>query len=293
MARSIPDAFFTFKSNLEITTLQDSVMNSRQIKVRDAIADELNVLDSFLSGSYRRQTLIAPLAEADIDVFVVLAPEYFHNYNGQNGGQAALIDRVKRLLKRTYPQTPDISRNGQAVTIRFSDFNVDLVPCFHRSGGGFLIPNGIDQRWISTNPIMHVEILQAADQSHNSDLVPMIKMIKAWNRSIGQYFNSFHLEVLSLMIFENITISDFSSGARFFFDKGIELITKKNPDPAGFHDDIGAYLNTTEKIDQARTRFETAFNRATRAERFANDGNIRLAIEEWQKIFTRFFPAYG
>jgi hypothetical protein len=32
----------------------------------------LEVLDSFLTGSYRRSTMIAPLKEADVDVFVVL-----------------------------------------------------------------------------------------------------------------------------------------------------------------------------------------------------------------------------
>ena len=41
--------------------------------------------------------MIAPLSEADIDIFVVLNPKYFHNYkDGPNGGQAGLLELVKR-----------------------------------------------------------------------------------------------------------------------------------------------------------------------------------------------------
>jgi hypothetical protein len=30
-----------------------------------------------------------------------------------------------------------------------------------------------------------------------------------------------------------------------------------------------------------------------KAEQFANSGNIRNAVEEWQKIFGNYFPSYG
>jgi hypothetical protein len=33
------------------------------------VSSEMEVLDSFLTGSYRRSTMIAPLSQADIDIF--------------------------------------------------------------------------------------------------------------------------------------------------------------------------------------------------------------------------------
>ena len=36
--------------------------------------------------------MIAPLKEADIDIFVVLPSRYFSHYNSANGGQAGLLD---------------------------------------------------------------------------------------------------------------------------------------------------------------------------------------------------------
>src|SRR3989338_5214467 len=132
MATTIPQAFQKLKSNLEITDLQQETVSARQKSVRDVVEAGLTVKDSFLTGSYARHTMIAPLKEADIDIFVVLNSSYFDYYkNGQNGGQAGFLDFLKRTLRKTYTRTPDISRNGQAVAIRFEDFIVDVVPAFY------------------------------------------------------------------------------------------------------------------------------------------------------------------
>lgn len=246
MATTILQGFTAFRSNLEITNLQHTTVSGRQGAVRKILDSGLEVEDSFLTGSYSRNTLIAPLKEADIDVFVVLDDKYYYNYNNQNGGQAGLLDLVKRVLKKSYPRTPDISRSGQAVTIRFDDFMVDVVPAFVWDGGGYLIPNSISQSWMSTDPKAHVTLVSNSNAAHNGDLVPTIKMIKAWNRSINSRFRSFHLEVLALAIFEGIRIDDFPSGVRFFFDKGRHLVTQRNPDPALHAGDVGYYINSQQ-----------------------------------------------
>lgn len=287
MAVTVLQAFREFKANLEITDLQHTTVSTRQQNVRRAVEDELDVLDSFLTGSYSRHTMIAPLKDADVDIFIVFNPKYY-----EQNGQATLLDRLKRTLRRTYPNTPDISRNGQAVTIQFTDFAVDVVPAFKREGG-YLIPNSTRRTWIETDPKEHVEIITDANKKHNNDLVPLIKMIKGWNRCIHRHFYSFHLEVLALQILEGVTITNSPSGMRFFFDKGRSYIRKKNPDPAGYGGDVGGYLNTQERIDNAASRFETAYDRAIRAEDCDRRGYIRDAIDMWKRIFGDYFPAYG
>ena len=214
MPTTIDQGFARLRQNLEITSLQEGTVSTRQQNVRAAVERDLQVLDSFLAGSYRRNTMIAPLSEADVDIFMVLSPNYY-----QPDGHAALLDRVKRVLQKTYPKTPDISRNGQAVTIIFSDFKVDVVPAFYRNGGGYLIPNSVLRQWIATDPKKHIEIWSAANRAHDSNLVPLIKMLKGWNKRHSALLRSFHLEVLILQILNNVTISDFPSGVRYVFDK--------------------------------------------------------------------------
>lgn len=292
MATTTAQGFTQLASDLNISDLQGSTVSTRQQNVRNAVAKELSVLDSFLAGSYRRSTMIAPLYSADIDVFVVLDPSYYNRYSAQPEGQANLLDMVKRVLKKTYPDTPDISRNGQAVTIQFTDFQVDVVPAFNRQGGGYLIADSRSKTWLSTDPKKHVELFASANAAHSGYLVPLIKMLKGWNVENGRYFRSFHIEVLALQIFTNVTISNYHSGVRYFFQHGIEKVAKQNLDPAGYGDDIGRYI-TTSKVPEAQSRFTTAYNRALRAEQAAQQGKMPAAYEAWKLIFGKYFPSYG
>ena len=288
MPMTVTQGFQILKENLEITTLQEKTTSERQQNIRDALKNDLNVLDSFLAGSYRRNTMIAPLSEADIDIFIILGSEYF----GQNG-QAMLLDKVKQVLRKTYPKTPDISRNGQAVTIVFSDFRVDVVPAFYRQGGGYLIPDTILKRWISTDPKIHIDVWANANKTHNGYLVPLIKMIKCWNQAHSAPFRSFHVESLVLQILNNVTISDYPSGIRYVFDKARTQIQYIVLDPAGYGGDLGAYLDTKDKKDNAIIRLETAYQRALDAERLNNAGKIQQAYDKWRLIFGDYYPAYG
>jgi hypothetical protein len=287
MARTIAAAFAELRSNLEITDLQAEVVAIRQKRVREALERQMSVLTSFLSGSYKRSTMIAPLAEADIDIFVILDPSYFKKYT-----PATLLDRVRAVLLETYPKTPRISRNGQAVTITFTDFTVDVVPGFHQKGGGYLIPDSRSGRWISTDPTIHDSKLAAANRCHQGDLVPLVKIIKGWNKAISDAFVGFYLELMTTDILLGVTISNFPSGVRFVLDRGRERIKCMMIDPAGFGDQVNG-LAGVATVTEAVSRFTTAYNRAAKAELLAAGGKVEAAIDEWRKVFGSYFPAYG
>lgn len=295
MATTIIQSFLELKQKLEIGELKTEVVSKRQENVRNVVESGIDLIYpySFLTGSYSRKTLISPLNEADIDIFFILDSKYFYHYNNQNGNQAGLLDMIRRVLLKTYTRTPNISRNGQAVTIKFNDFIVDVVPSFNRKGGGFLIPDSINQQWISTDPKKHAEIMTEANKVHGYDLIPLIKMIKAWNKNNGKYFRSFHLEVIALEALKDVTISDFSSGVRYFFDKARTLVAQQNIDPSGFGGDIGSYINTQEKIETAVSKFQLAYDRSIKAENYARNNNIKDSVDMWIKIFGNYFPSYG
>ncbi|BFU94374.1 MAG: hypothetical protein NTNFB02_10960 [Nitrospira sp.] len=287
MAKTITAGFEQLRANLEITGLQATTVSTRQTNIRTAVEQRLTVLTSFLSGSYKRSTMIAPLKSSDVDVFVVLDPQYFKAFT-----PAGLLDKVRTVLLETYPNTPKISRNGQAVTIIFTDFTVDVVPAFYRKDGGYLIPDSIGGAWLSTDPTVHDSKLSEANGRHGGDLVPLVKMIKGWNRIINDAFVGFYLELMTQDILNNVTISNFSSGVRFVFDKAREKVRYKIADPAGFGGHINP-LNTVGTVEDALSRFSTTHDRAIKAEAFESNGRIEAAFGEWKKIFGDYFPAYG
>lgn len=292
MPYTVAESFARLRSQLEITDIQSSVVSVRQQTVRKIIDGAMRVEDDFLTGSYARSTMISPLSEADIDIFICLHPSYFTHFNGINGGPAGLLDLAKTTVRKTYSSTPDISRNGQAVTIRFSDFVVDVVIGFNRNGGGYIIANAVGNYWLSTDPKRHVALMSEANKRHAGNLVPVIKMIKSWNKAHGSFFRSFHLEVLALKIFSSVTISDFESGLRFFFDNARAEVRQVNPDPAGYGDDIGRYIKGGS-VEQATAKFTGAFNLAAHAEAYTRRGDHKSAILTWKQLMPNHFPSYG
>lgn len=286
MPTTIPAAFTTLRSHLNITGLQSETVSARQQGLLDLVASELTVLDSFLTGSCSRSTLIAPLDEADIDVVVVLDAEY-HPSGARN-----VLERTRSALLKTY-DTPKISRNGQAVTILFTDFAVDVVPAFYRKGGGYLLCDSGSNRYISTDPKRHIEISAGHNRDHGGDLVPVVKMIKAWNRNIDWHFRSFHLEVLAWKVFTKVNQNNDWSAVGFFFDKARATMPHKLPDPAGYGGDVSDYIGSELQIAAAVSRLDTALGRARRAEEHAQSGRVVAAFDEWRKIFGSYFPAYG
>ncbi len=287
MATTITSGFQKLKENLEISSLQAGTVSSRQQNVRDHVATETTVERSFLTGSYMRSTMIAPLADADIDVFLVMNAKYF-----SQDGHTSLLDKVKRALAKGYP-TSEISRDGQAVTIRFTDFWVDIVPGFDREGGGFLIPDSIQKRWISTDPTTHVTLWSALNATRDYKFVPLVKMLKCWNRAHSLKLRSFHLETLAYELFQSTAITDYPTAAQYFFTAAKSKILFGVNDPAGYGGNVGSYLDTQVKKDEVTTRLTAANDKATEAISFASNNKIESAFGKWRIIFGDYFPAYG
>jgi hypothetical protein len=293
LVKTVTEGFKTLRSSLEITQPQQQAVSGRQQSIREYLKNsKFDINDDFLIGSYARQTMIGPLSDADVDIFFVLDSKYYHEAQKNNEPQASLLDRVRSLINNKYPSTA-VSRNGQAVTIKFTDYYVDVVPGFLTQSNDYLIPDSVTKRWIYTNPKKHNAVMAQTNAKLSNNFIPLIKMIKCWNRNIGSYFSSFHLEVLGTNIFTGLTISDFPSGALTYFNNGILKIDQRCPDPAGFDDDLGTYLNSAEKKLHAKRLFEKAMNHAQEAILYDGKGKPDLAIAEWKHIFGNYFPAYG
>lgn len=288
MAKNIPDSFEIFKTNLEISNLQRSKVSSRQLIVRGILEEEFELIQTFLSGSYSRNTMIAPLNESDIDIFTVLDSSHY-----PNDGPASLLDRVSVILRKMHTRPPEISRSGQAVTLAFSDFIFNVVPAFQRDGGGYIIPDSMRNKWIPTDPKLHVEFISRADADHGGGLIPLIKMVKGWNRMNNRPFNQFHLEIMAYHLLKNFEITDYPATLLYFFSEGRQYVRKHNIDPTGYGGDIGGYINSRQKIEEAQGAFETAYKRAHRAGYYGENGRIENSINEWRKLFGDYFPAYG
>ena len=155
-----------------------------------------------------------------------------------------------------------------------------------------MIPDSVGKRWIGTDPTVHVDVIARHNAAHGGALVTVVKMLKRWNREIGHAFNSLYLELIAMQVFNRVAISSDWSAVRYFLEAGRTRIKTMAADPAGFGGQVNG-LDRVRTVAEGVSRFETAYGRALRAERFGASGNVSAAIAEWQKIFGGYFPSYG
>jgi predicted nucleotidyltransferase len=296
MAWTVTGAFTEFLSRLEPTEKQKQDASTKRTTVQACLNEKLWVASSFLTGSYARSTLIRP--PNDIDLFVVLdaehhAQQYFHAWDGS----IKVVERFHDILKGCYPTTP-IRKDQPAVHLDFSTYGFDVIPAFDRQGGGYLILSRAKTGWISTNPTEHANRTTILNKATYGDFVPVVKMMKAWNRdkNFGR-LTGFHLEVELGHAWPKVgddrqVFSTYSAALAAIFGRLSSTLASTTNDPAGLSGRIDEYL--AEDVRRwTRDKLVSASEGAAIARNHEAGDRMELAINKWRDILGDTFPAYG
>lgn len=239
-----------------------------------------------LVGSWGKETRVRP--PRDIDVHFVLPNEVFYRFEKHVWNrQSAILQEVKDVLNETYPNTY-MRGDGQVVMVGFESYNVEVVPVFRLTNGRFWIcDTKSGGSYTQADPDAEKSYIEMIDHANNSNLRPLIRMVKAWQETCSVPIKSFQLELIAA---DFLGQSPWRHHDFFWFD----WITR----------DFFAYLyhransfiivpGTQERIclgNEWQTRAESAYWRAAKACDFERDNVVAQAGEEWQKIFGQQIP---
>lgn len=296
MAKNITQAFQEYKSNLEITDRQETLVGTRRRNVVNALAAKLELhssQSSLLTGSWDRRTLTRYLSEGDVDVMVVL--HYGENKGWDTAvGTTQALDRFKSILLNAYPDTT-LRRDRNCITMQFSEFRLDVVPAFRYDGGDYKIPDSVRQKWVWTNPITFAEKITEVNATMDGKFVPLIKMVKGWNRHQGWPIRSFHLECMMYHRYKTYTEGyTYSSMLTIFFEHLPGYLANTCYDPV-LGDRVDTYLDNVATKTKRQIAIDKAQAAAAAAkEAYEDQGKYEsVAIGEWRALLGNFFPAYG
>ena len=146
--------FRQFEANLRMTPATVSAVRNRY----HAITRRINVDfwgtssdtdHSWYAGSYGRDTAIST---SDIDILVELPSGEYNNAWAQSlfggNGPSELLQKVKRSLSATYPQTK-LRGDRQVVVAEFTDgVRFEIVPVFRAETQGYSISGRSPLEWI-------------------------------------------------------------------------------------------------------------------------------------------------
>lgn len=293
---TLRQAVHDFIAALELSETERGDASRQHTYLRHGLAKRLE-LDpghgAFLTGSYARSTAIRPLK--DIDIFCVMTPT--ETLDPGKHVPAAALRVVKDALEATYLGKVAEPQN-RSVNIEFSGTGIayDVVPAFVDTSTTeevFLIPDIDAGRWIRSNPKVHKEKSVAANAATSTELKPLTKAVKHWNRGFdkGVRLRSFHIEV---MAWDVLTAPPESrlDGLLTLFTGLSERVHLRTPDPAGLGPDLDAALTWSTRQDAAQ-RFKEAASEVRRAQTLASDGRTEEAHHVLYSLFGAPYPEKG
>lgn len=169
----------------------------------------------FMVGSWGKGTVARP--PQDIDVFFELSDAVAARFSRHQGNApSALLQEVKNILAKTYPQT-NLRGDGQVVVVGFNTLTVEIVPAFrHPNGHQFIMgdTNG-GGSWKVVDPFAEIASVESVDTACNRNFRPLIQMVKIWKREQTVPVKSFWIE---LLMAEYLICSPWRLQSYFYYD---------------------------------------------------------------------------
>lgn len=139
-----------------------------------------HVSDSFLYGSYRRNTAIHDIKDVDIIILT--------DFDPNKDEPSTVLSQLKAALKRHYGSSNVLETNRRSVQVlnplpeEDSDLTLDIIPAVDtgRSDGYLHVPDRELKSWVLTNPQGHIDAVSQRNTECDKKLVPMVKILKAW-----------------------------------------------------------------------------------------------------------------
>lgn len=295
MAKTIKSSFDEYATNLILTDRQESLILKCQSGVVKTLKDGLSLHQqgSIVIGSWARNTMTRFLSEGDVDLMVILHYNNNKKWNSSDGTINAL-DKFKAILDEAYPNTLK-RRDRNCITMQFSQFRLDVVPAFKCVGDYYKIPDSVRKCWLITDPICFANKVTSINKAMDNSFIPLIRMIKGWNREVGWPIRSFHLECMMIQRYQRYSKKyTYDSMLRCFFESLPKYIRGSCYDPIK-GDRVDTYLDN----NAVKTKRTIAIEKAEAA---AKDSKLAIEMESrslseairlWKSLLGGFFPQYG
>lgn len=290
---TVAEAFDIFRQRLELSETEQKDASRRHRDVRECIGAKFDIERDFLSGSYARHTKTKPLK--DVDIFFCLGSKEQHwrkkhPHEVLNAFQTRLGDKFGHDC---------VEPGRRCVTVEFEKRNPtadeegkvlsnDAVPAYDR-GNCYEIPDRNLGKWIKTSPDKHSDLSTAKNKALGGKWVPLVKMLKRWNRSAGKPISpSFLIEIMAVDLVDP-PFSSYPNEIRTFFANGLTAILQDWPDPAGLGPPVSDQM-TAHKHQQAVETLRRAEVKAARAVELERQGKTSEALALWREVMGKYFP---
>ncbi len=291
-------SFQKMLSNLNPTDKQRASIQTTRDTIEQALRNDPKIhlmsyeQPSFFTGSYSRHTIIRPLD--DIDLYV----RVHYGEHAKDKSPRGILVLMARAIRRRYVQTR-VNVDSPCLVIKFRDYKFEIVPCvgYQDDDERYLVPAPGSREWMDCYPHVPKKWLTSSNHYNNHRFVRLIKILKQWNRVNSVKLKSFHLELLTGMVFSNVSeITSYPQGvyewtyfvSQWIHDNGYPFVLE----PGKSYPYVDQYLYDNRlKLMMVRKKLETGLLKAERAYDTWHKGKEPMAKRLYRQMFREMFPA--
>lgn len=180
------------------------------------------IRNSYLSGSYARDTAIRPID--DVDIVFVVDPSSWPSASTTLLGVPSptkILDSFADAIRYRYPVS-SVFGQRRSVRLELYHLDIDVVPAINvdQSGLTVLIPDTDSGNWIRSAPKRQMELATNTNQMRGGNFKPLVKILKYWNGNLPSTtkFKSFAIETIATWLFFYEPITTIQDGLYRAFD---------------------------------------------------------------------------
>lgn len=175
MANSADFESFMKDINPSKSTVEEASRLHRNLREHLRTSDSYSdiCVDTYLSGSYAKQTFIRPKKDSDsCDIDIIVET----NHSTDNSPCAVLLELEKAIRERSCYQNTRMQTHS--VGIEMANFHLDVVPLAKDDDGLLCIGSCSDEAWKRTDPQRHISWSTEVNQGFDNDYKPLVKIMK-------------------------------------------------------------------------------------------------------------------
>lgn len=288
---TVPQAFDELFSAIEMTDPERAMASTQQKSLRVKLDALLHLDTTYLSGSYRRRTLIRPVD--DIDLLLVLDGSQYKDIIALDGvGATTALDLVKVALSNAYPKS-EIKPWGRCIQIKFAGTGIgfDVVPAFRDDDGAFYIPDQDHGAWVRTDPKEVERLVTEANEKTDGWLIPLVKLLKSWKDANDAPIRGYHLEALAYHALQTAPANARAGIADLFAQLAIDVLCT-TPDIWMHGEAPDTHMAYADRL-KVSTMLQQAATDARRAQQLEDDDDVNGAHAIWRALFGKRYPESG
>ena len=289
--------FLDFLWEIEPSTSTVDACSSAHNTLREALRTDENFsklhVETFLSGSYRRDTAIRPqkidgvLQRPDVDIIVVT------NHTEDDDPHDVLDALHQALVDAGYA---NLKVNRRSIAVTLAGVDMDVVPVIE-DGDAYLIPDIELKDWLPTNPPAHTQWTVDVNRAAAGRFKPLVKLVKWWRR--------YHLSamrrpkgfILECLVAKHMNYSQ--ANYETLFVEVLEAVRDNYAiyvalSQVPFLEDPGVpssnvFSNVT--FDEFKTFYAKVKEHAALARKAKDEIDDDEALKQWRSILGQRFPA--